>query len=257
MLFLACAALFSSAAAHADDDEIATDRPDFVESSAVVGKGRFQIETSFAVEKNRADGVRERTRATPTLLRFGISDALELRLETDGRLAYRADDVAVHHRQHGYADASAGLKWHVHDAAGMRPAVGVLFHVDTDSGSAVFRGDGLRPSLRAVAEWELPNEFSLGVMPGLLSDKDASGKRFSAGIFGVVVGKSVNERLRGFVELAAPQIARGVHGGTVASLNLGMAYLLTKTVQLDTALSTGLNERSADLGWTIGLSSKF
>lgn len=257
-LVLACASLLACGALHAEKtDEIATDRPDFVESSAVVGKGRFQFETSVALEKNRADGARERTLATPTLLRYGISDTVELRLETDGRLVYRADDAAYHHRQHGTGDASIGLKWHTLDAAGAMPSVAVLAHVDTDSGSAQFRGDGLRPSLRAVAEWELANDFSLGVMPGFIVDKDAGGKRFTAGIFGIVVGKSLNERLRGFVEFAAPQIARGAHGGTVANANVGAAYLLSNTVQLDTAFSKGLNQRTVDLGLTIGLSAKF
>ena len=50
------------------EEPISTDRPDFVESSDVVGKGRFQLETGFSSERNKADGVKERLTTTPTLL---------------------------------------------------------------------------------------------------------------------------------------------------------------------------------------------
>jgi hypothetical protein len=63
--------------ARAEEEPLATDRPDFVESSDVVGAGRFQIETSVAFERSKVDGTREKLRATPTLLRIGIGDTLE------------------------------------------------------------------------------------------------------------------------------------------------------------------------------------
>ena len=134
--------------------------------------------------------------------------------------------------------------------------MGVLGHVDLDSGSARFRGNGARPSLRVVAEWELPHDMSLGIMPGLLFDKNDTGRRYTAGILGVVVGKEWNERWRSFVEVAAPQIARARNGGNVVTLDVGAAYLLTKQCQLDTAISRGLNRNTADWSWTIGLSLK-
>ena len=239
-------------------NSIVTDRPDFVESSAVVGRGRFQIETSVAVERNKADGVTERTTSTPTLLRFGVGDALELRLETDGRVVYKTDNAPT---ERGYADLSLGVKWHALDAAGSAPSVGVLAHLDIDSGSSQLRGNvngyGSRPSLRVVAEWELPNNMSLGVMPGIVYAKNADGERFVAGILGVVVGKSWTEKARTFIEVAMPQIARGKHGATVATFDVGAAYLLSDTLQIDTALARGLNQRTPDLSWTIGLSAKF
>jgi hypothetical protein len=252
-LLLACLSPLTSGAAEADNS-IVTDRPDFVESSAVVGRGRFQIETSVAVERNKADGIKERTTATPTLLRFGVGDALELRLETDGRVVYKTDNAPT---ERGYGDLSLGVKWHALDAAGSAPSVGVLAHVDIDSGSSQFRGNGNRPSLRVVAEWELPNNMSLGVMPGIVYDKNADGGRFVAGILGVVVGKSWTEKARTFIEVGMPQIARGKNGATVANLNLGAAYLLSDTLQIDTALARGLNHRTADLSLTVGLSAKF
>jgi hypothetical protein len=245
--------------ASAAEDGIVTDRPDFVESSDVVGKGRFQIETSIAGDRNNADGIKDRTYSTPTLLRYGIADAWELRVESDGRIRATATDVASGMRStdNGYADISLGLKWHVLDEDGARPSLGLLAHVDLDTGSAAFRAPGRGGSLRAVAEWELPNEFSLGVMPGVAWKPNDDGGRYTSGILGVVLGKGWTDQFRTFIEYAAQQVAHARDGGTVASFNAGAAYLLTNTVQIDTAMSRGLNDRTPDWSWTVGLSMKF
>lgn len=246
-------------AAAAEKDEIVTDRPDFVESSNVVGAGRFQIETSLALERNKADGFKDRTYSSPTLLRFGITDTLELRVETDGRIHARSENLTTgaSTTQNGYADTALGVKWHAVDEAGLRPSIGVLAHIDFDSGSGPFRAQGKGGSLRLAAEWELPDEFSLGVMPGVAWQHDDDGRRYSSGIFGIVLGKSWTERWRTFIEYSAPQIARASHGGSVQTFDIGTAYLLTDTVQIDTALSRGLNHTTPDWSWTVGFSVKF
>ncbi|MYM68307.1 transporter [Pseudoduganella sp. FT55W] len=247
--------------AHAadDKDQIVTDRPDFVESSNVVGAGRFQIETSVALERNKANGIKERTYSTPTLLRFGLSDTLEARIETDGHMRVVTNDLGAGTRQtdNGYADVSLGVKWHVADEQGARPSMGILAHVDLDSGSAPFRAAGKGGSLRLAAEWELPNDFGLGIMPGIAWQRNDQGERYTSGIFGIVLGKEWSERCRTFIEYAAPQIAKGRNGGSVSTFDIGGAYLVTDTVQVDTALSRGLNKNTPDWSWTLGLSIKF
>ena len=249
LLMLAFAAPGHAAA----DEPIATDRPDFVESSAVVGKGRFQLETSVAGERDRDGQAVLRSTSMPTLLRFGVSDSVELRVESDGRL-HAWSDAAGSAR--GYADTSLGVKWHAADAQGNAPSVGILVHADLPTGSAQFRGEGVRPSLRLVGEWELPGEMSMGVMPGISSETTADGRRYSNGIFGLVIGKAWNPRFRSFVEVSAPQIARSRDGGSMVSFDAGIAYLLTDSCQVDTAVSHGLNRRTPDLSWTVGLSFK-
>lgn len=239
-------------------DQIVTDRPDFVESSNVVGKGRFQIETSVALDRNKVDGVRERTYSTPTLLRIGISDTLEARIETDGRMRAVTDDpVSGRQAVNGYADVSLGVKWHMADAQGASPSMGVLAHVDLDSGSSAFRAAGKGGSLRLAAEWELSDDLALGVMPGIAWQRDDNGARYTSGILGIVLGKEWTDRLRTFIEYSAPQIARGRHGGSVTTFDIGAAYLLSDSVQIDTALSRGLNRNTPDWSWTAGLSIKF
>lgn len=238
-------------ATHAEEAPMATDRPDIVESSAVVGKGRFQVETSFAAETDKAAGVKTTTRMTPTLLRYGITDNTELRLETDGFLHNGQD--------HGFSDVSLGLKWHTHDGedATGKPAIAWLFHADLDSGSQPFRGHGVRPSVRMVAEWELPNDFSLGIMPGLLRDTNDAGKHFTAGIFAVTLGKGWTDNFRTFIEVAGQQLTSNKNGGSVVTYDAGMAYLLSPTMQIDTAISIGVNDHTPDRLWTVGFSIKF
>ena len=148
----------------------------------------MQLETSIGIDRSKVDGVREHTIATPTLLRFGVSDTVELRVETDGAMRSRTTDgSSPRQSERGYGDVSLGLKWHAVDAAGALPSLGLLFHADLDTGSAPFRGQGTRPSARIVAEWELGAGMSLGVMPGFVYERHAGGTH---GILGVVVGKA-------------------------------------------------------------------
>ncbi|MCC2972295.1 transporter [Massilia sp. IC2-476] len=249
---LACCA----AGAHAQErDDIEADRPDFVESTRMVGKGRVQLETSllFEREREREGEGRKRTLSTPTLLRIGLAEALELRVETEGRMIRHSREEGRRVTETGYGDTALGLSWHALDPAGPLPSVGVHLAAELDSGSRAFRGEGVRPSLRMAAEWELPNEVKLGVMPGIGVEREEGG-RYRYGIFGIVAEKEFGERLRGLVELALPRIARAKHGGTEASFDVGAAYLLSKDVQLDAMLSRGLNSRSPDIAFTIGLS---
>ena len=249
---LAAVLMSCAAGAHAQDG-IKSDRPDFVESSKVVGKGRFQFEAGLLYERDRDAGVRERTLSTPALLRIGLAEALELRIETDGRMHRHITEAGRRSTEAGYGDTALGLSWHAMDAAERRPSVGVLVSAEFDSGSRAFRGEGVRPALRVVGEWDLPNEMTLGVMPGIGVERGEGGS-YRYGLLGVVLDKEFGERWRGFVEVALPQIARGKHGGTEASFDIGAAYLLSRDVQLDAMLSRGLNSRTPDVAFTVGLS---
>jgi hypothetical protein len=108
-----------------------------------------------------------------------------------------------------------------------------------------------------VAEWEFAGGWSLGVMPGVYRNRDEDGRRFVGAILAAVVGKSLNDRARVFLEVAGEQIAAARHGGCVATADVGIAYLLTRDVQVDAAISRGLNRNAPDFAWTIGLSTRF
>lgn len=229
-------------AASEANDWIATDRPDFVDAPAVVGKGRVQLETGWLQSKA--------ARSTPWMLRAGVSDSVELLLESDGRLRDRSDPA----RAVGWGDAALSAKWRVAEGEGGAPSVGLIAQADFATGSAAFRGNGTRPSLRLPLEWDLPSELNLGLMPGIYLDRDERGRHVPTGQFGVTLAKNFGERAYTFIEMAAPRIARGRDGGSMASFDFGGGYSLTRDLHVDAGVMVGLNRRTPDLALTLGLS---
>ena len=238
----------------AEEEAISTDRPDFVESSNTVGKGRVQIETSVAFERDKLAGVRTTLRSTPTLFRFGVAEKLELRVETDGALSLRENGRTTS----GTADTSLGAKWQFveGDEKAGTPGMAALLHVDLASGSGIFRGDGTRPSLRWVTEWELPGEVGFGIMPGIFRDTGPRGK-FTGLIMAATLSKGWTEQFRTFVEIAGRQITSNKNGGSFVTFDAGAAYQLSKDMQVDISFSRGLNERSPDSSVGVGLSIRY
>ncbi|MTW11575.1 transporter [Pseudoduganella eburnea] len=241
-IVLCALALPLCCAAAEPDSWISTDRPDFVDSPEVLGKGRVQLETGFQQSKE--------DRSTPLLLRLGVSDNLELRLDTDGRVTDRSDPS----HPKGWGDTGLSIKWQINEGKDGTPTAGLIPQLDFATGSRDFRGNGTRPSIRMPLEWELPHDMSLGVMPGLYRDRDENGRHFTTGMFGVTLGKGLSERADVFVEVSTPRIARARDGGTQASFDFGGGYSLTRDVRVDTAFMVGLNHRTPDLAFTVGLS---
>lgn len=227
---------------------IATDRPDFVESSQTVGRGRFQFETSVSSDVTRTTGFQTTVWGSPTLLRYGVSENFELRLETDGFQHQVTSGSGTESTASGMADAALGFKWH------LREGLAVLVHADLPSGSPMFRDSGVRPSLRVVEEWDLPGNMSLGVMPGIIYDADEAGQRFVTGLFGATLGKSWTETFRTFIEYSAQEIKAEAYGADAITYDFGAAYLLRRNWQIDAAASFG-SGAAPDRSFTVGLSA--
>lgn len=249
-----CLAALNGALAQASS--ITTDRPDYVESAETVGSGRAQIETSALWERSESDGSAIRRRSTPTLLRLGLGEDWEIRLESEGRIREQGGSGDANAASVGWADASFGLKWHMLDAHGLQPSLGWLLHADLASGSHSLRGQGTRPSLRAVMEWELDDRWSFGAMPGLAVER-SDGDRHVSGSLGLMLGRQINERWRVLGELAMPRIAASRNGGNEAFMNFAVAWLLGDDTQLDLSVQRGLNERSVGRSGGVGLSMRF
>ena len=257
-----CALAWAAAAvpALAATDHIETDRPDVVESSETVGKGRFQFEASVDIVRNRPGaGRREDSVSTPVLFRYGLTENVEARVETEGYLRERIADSAGSNTARGMGDTALGLKWKaVNGEEGTAiPDLAWILHFDIPSGSKQFRGHGVRPSLRANLEWELPHDLTLGMIPGVFRDRNQGGGDYIGASYAVALWKNWTDRFRTLLEWSAPHIARSTDGGSLVTLNVGAAYLINNDTQLDFALRRGMNANTSDYLLTIGWSMRF
>ena len=253
LLLLAC----SVPCAHADDnDVISADRPNVANSSQVVGGGRVQLEIGANWDRERNDNLYVRTLSTPALLRIGMGDTTELRIETDGRSIEHERDRATGARttHADWSPASIGFKWHFADGEGMYPALGLIGSVILPTGSGTLRTRGLLPQVALPAEWDLPDGWSLAVTSGAGTDVDDQGARYRYGILAASLGKKLTEQADGFFEVAAPQIASAKHGGNQLQVDLGMSWRLNRDCQVDAMVVRGLNKNTPDLSLAFGLS---
>jgi len=250
---LACCAQL----AHADDgDAITPDRPNVANSPEVVGKHRVQLEIGANWERQRNDDLHTRTLNTPALLRIGLGDTTELRVESDGRSIGHDVEPATGARSTsaGWEGTSIGFKWRFADAGEDRPALGLIGKVALPTGSAGLRTTGLMPQLALSAEWALPKDWSLAVMPGAGRESDDHGVHYSYGILAASLGRKFGEYVQGFLEVAAPQIASAAHGGNRMQVDMGVSWLVNKDCQVDAMVVRGLNKNTPDLGLAVGLS---
>lgn len=252
-LFVAAFALVCLPA-FAEEEPISTDRPDFVESSSTIGRGHVQLETSVAWERSRTDGASATTWSTPTLLRIGAGAQWEFRVETDGWQRTHEDDAPD---ATGLSDLSLGVKYHIATTGPRGASMAWLVHADVPSGGRAVRGHGVRPSLRLAAEWELPHDNAIGVMPGIVHDTDDAGRRFDAGIFAVTFGHACSSRARSFVEVAGQQFASREHGGNIVTFDTGATWLVGNATQVDVAASFGLSDEAPDEALTVGWSHRW
>jgi hypothetical protein len=247
-------------AAEGEAEPLSTDRPDITEASSVVGKGRFQLETSVYWERLRDGGVETRTVAFPTLLRLGVHPRCELRFESDLLFNERVSDpIAGPGRDSGTAPFDLGVKYAL--SAGnevlRRPALGFIVHVGPPSGSGAQTVRRAGASLKLAADWELGPRLGLGANVGLAVGPDDNEDTVVSGILTGALGYSLNDRARAFVELAM-QAPESRSGPAAIVFDTGMTYLLNPNAQVDFAIGTGLSGRTTpDLFLTVGFSRRF
>jgi hypothetical protein len=257
-LYLAALACVTSAPVVAASP-IDTDGPDFVDSSEAVGKDRFQIEQDAISERDRRNAQLCRTVSAPSLMRYGIGETLELRLTGDIQRRETTASRGINTTVEGHGDLGMGVKWHAQDRdpSANLPAVSWIFQLDTPSGSQDFRGRGIRPSLRSVVTWDLAQQYSLALMPGLGHETRADGHRFTSALLGMNIGKRISERLRIFAESSTAQIARAENGGVVSAWDLGAAFLLSDDWQFGGRFEFAANRNSPSNAVFIEIAGRF
>lgn len=236
---------FSAPGAFAEEPgPISTERPSFSASPLVLPAGYWQIETGYQFTRD-TDGASFKDHSLPNmLLRFGFHEKLELQL---GGLNYKWQQTDEQ-KENGAQDANLGIKWQVNDRDSVVP-VGIYGGFSLPVGSSEFSNDSYDPSLgvfwnhSSALDW-----FGAAVLKHsdeLFTFDTAVGISFALpSTDGTYV-----EYLLSFYEDENEDPAH--------TLNLGVSWLLSNTLQFDINGGLGLNSRANDYYTGMGLSYRF
>ncbi|MBI3525531.1 MAG: transporter [Betaproteobacteria bacterium] len=248
-------ALFPAIAAA---DDINTDRPGIADGSAVVGSGRFQVETGVQQEWRDSLGEKTRTLFAPTLLRLGLGENWEMRIEGNVRTSERvtaADGTSS--KSSGDAPVSIGAKYHFAAAEGAQPSLGVIARIFPRSGSGNFRTLHATGDVRLAADWDFAPDWSLNPNIGLARYEDDTNRVFSAKLFAVTLSYNVSNKLYIFLDGAA-QTPEQSNGKTMTQYDTGFAYQMTPDTQLDVSVGfKGRGDTPANQFIGAGVSVRF
>ena len=249
-------ALLSVWASIAPAQPIDPDRPDLTTSAKIVSPGRPQLETGFLYEQARVGG--EPTDKQLTLLatlRAGISDTLELSLETQPySWLWSGDD-----EDRGSGDYTLGSKYRVYGPppGSGGPLLAVRSYVKLPTPSEPI-GSG-RPDFGALLlmTLNLPGSIELDANAGVA----AIGVTRPHGFIpqGIVSGSltwAVTDRLSTITELFfTTKSDRDTHESLLTTVAL--MYLLTPSVALDVGARSALVGTGPDWSVLGGLSVRF
>ena len=222
------------------DDYINPDRPGIADGSNVVGAGRVQIEAGLQQEFRRNLAVDDRRLFVPALLRLGINDNWEARVESNVYTWMRQSDPATGvTRSEGMMPASLGIKYHFQDSNGStRPSLGAIVRIFPASGSNNFRTRHTTGDIRLAADWDFAPHWSLNPNLGVAVYEDGQNQLFTAGLFAMTLNYNPSKTLNFFVDTGM-QSPEEKNGKSAIIYDAGVAYLISPDIQLDFSVGTG------------------
>lgn len=223
------------------DDYLNPDRPGIADGSTVIYPKRFQIETGMQVEFRDRGAEHDQTSFLPTLLRIGIDRHWELRVEGNTYARFSMHDPAQRstHDQ-GAAPVSIGAKVHFVDSAGVKqPSVGAIMRVFPASGSGAFGTTQVTGDMRLVADWNVAAKWSLNPNVGIGVYEGDAQRLYTAGLFALTLNFNPGKTLNLFVDtgVQSPETPRGQ---TSVIADAGVAWLITRDIQLDISAGSGV-----------------
>lgn len=219
-----------------------TDRPHVSEAAAVVGPGTVQLETGFVGELSGDQGP---LYSFPVLLRVGVSDTAELRLESDSMFLDGRS-------RFGPGDLNIGAKVMLLESEEVN--VALLMRCGVHTAGQGFRTH-IEPGAKLLLGKDLSESLALEVNLGLTSvfDSNDAVTRIEPN-FAVALTQSLDEELSVFGEV----FGFGTYGQPLALYaQTGLMLMPSADSQWDFEVILGLSPGTQEWGVGFGYSQRF
>jgi hypothetical protein len=225
------AIVFTVAAMAARAEEFNSDRPGIADGAETVGRGRVQLEAGFQHNRRKPGDEPSRETFLPTLLRIGVADEWEARVEGD-LYSWMRDSQGGH--TEGWAPFAIGVKHQFREGDGVGPSLGAIVSVSPPSGSGSLRQRSTTGEVRLLAEWELAERWSFNPNIGFGYEEDDEGERFSTRTLAATLAYRPQTRLELALDVGV-QRPETPGGHTAVLSSASVAYKLKRELQVDFA----------------------
>jgi hypothetical protein len=157
------------------------------------------------------------------------------------------------------ADVTFGARWGAEDRirAPLLSQIAWDAHADVVSGAPPARAGNVRRSLRVTAQWDTPEDLTIGFTPGVQRGGGMALEHYVAGLQATTVDKTQAVRWRSFVEVSGEKLTpSNIIDNFTAQVHAGATYLASQWTQLDVSVTRGTTATS-DLQSSVGLSVHF
>jgi hypothetical protein len=222
---------------------LVTDRPDFTESTAVVGAGVIQVEGGVTLDR---EGSAHHLTQPEVLLRTGLGRRMEFRFGSSGVESSREHGS---HWKSGMADATFGFKYAILDERHNRPAVAIIPILSVPTGASAFSSGHYEPTVKLAVSKDAPLGFSIGANFNV-SSLSGESSRYAQRAASVTLGHALFAGFGGYWEVFA--ISPWEQGsGTAWVGNTGVSHAIGENVQLD--VRVGKRMTSVGPNWFAGV----
>ncbi len=242
---LFCAMLFYSALNYADEPSIKSpgaDMANFPNGSFTLPQGSAYVETGGNYNSKSTYSAEQYN--VSYLLRYGLTNNIELRLMSDGYTFVNDEN-----KTHGMNSQTFDIKWHLidEDSDIFLPSVAVEFGTQTTWAETVFKG-GTLPFLGLNFDYSLPFDVALNYSVGFDSQLDANGNKEYLLALSWAFQREVAEDVAVFVNSYTNTAA----GLTSSAIGGGGQWTPTQRVAIFTNVAAGLTQNTPDIYGLLG-----
>ncbi len=259
LMLLAAGLIAAPARTTAAEDPICTDRPTKSTGTCTAEEGHPQVEAELVnFSESTTDGVRTRTWVglNPTV-KVGIGPTLDAELNLPTWIDTRVHDASgATTSAHGVGDLTARVKWKLH--ADPRLEVALMPSIKVPSAGRAVGNGQWEGGLMLPVVVDLDEEWVLNLSPEFDSIANASGRGHHFATAQLInLSRSLPHDITLSAELWAAWDADPDGHHRQRSFDAGIAWLVTRSLQLDTGVNLGLDRETPPLQAYAGVSRRF
>lgn len=214
---------------------ISSDRPGVGDGASIVLKNKFQLETGLEFARYRpGESYMFNQNTLPiALLRYGLSDKIELRLLQSYFVTDRPK-LQGDYSNNGFSNTSIGAKFRLAENTDRGTQAALLFDLVVPTGSQEVALNKFLASLRHLFSWNFSEQANLTSNIGVYwAEEQAISLTYS-----FAVGYAINDKWGVFIEPFGEVFQ---FDDFSIAIDGGLTYLLNSKMQFDASAGSGIN----------------